>query len=305
MNKLKKLLLSINRIVKAAEDDIAQELPEDMPGADNLQTFMNEYEKKIAKLLRKQMKYYYDAINQYGEADEVVTDALLTYFEEELFINDIFEADMSTLTEETFMVIIAVLCAIIMEAVDPDILFEELSGTIQTEVSNWSLQLAAFLFLTTRNGIISTIASAITSNLTLSALATLIKDLSVFNRSRASSIAQNEVLTALSMAQQESYSQSPAVTGKMWVHTDRQEGDPRANHVKMDSVEATVDEEFEIADSTETCMYPREPKLSAAERINCNCVIFPVVDGKTLRLSKEDKEAIREQYLAERRINNA
>ncbi|MDY7964981.1 phage minor head protein [Bacillus thuringiensis] len=306
MNALDRALDSISLIIKSVEEDedILNSVPNDMPGAESLQAFIDEYEKKLAKLLRKQMKYYVDAINKYGAAEDVVTEDLLTYLDDELFVNDDFESDMASLSEEMLFAIILVLCEIAMEAIDPDIPFEELSGTAATAVRSWAIQLASFLFLTTRNGIISAITTAITGNLTLSALTTAIQDLGVFGRNRAASLAENEVLTALSISQQESYAQSPAVTGKVWVHTDRQEGEPRANHQKMDGVEKGVFEEFEIIDSDETCMYPREPKLSPTERMHCNCVIFPVVNGETLKLSKEVKAALREEYLAERRLKS-
>lgn len=303
MSALDRALNSINLIIKAAteDEDITSGFPEDMPGADSLQGFIDDYEKKLAKLLREQLKYYYDAINSYGAAEDIVTEDVLTYVEDDLFINDVFESNMANLSNEMLLMIVIALCEIIMEAIDPDILFEELSGTAATSISNWAIQLASFLFLATRNGILGAVTAAITGGLTFTALTTALQDLWVFGRSRAASIAENEVLTGLSMAQQESYGQSPAVDGKMWVHTMRQGGDPRGNHVQMDGMEIAVDEEFEIIDSDETCMYPREPKLSPAERMNCNCVVFPVVNGETIRLSQEDKEALRQQYLAERR----
>ncbi|MEI5986470.1 phage minor head protein [Sphingobacterium sp. PU5-4] len=289
--------------MKAADTDgnISDDLPDDMPGADSLQEFFEEYEKKLAKLLRKQMKYYCKALSAYG-AEDIVSEEILNLFEEDLFINDTFENDMANLSNEVLLPIIIALCVIIMESLDPDILFEELSERTEADVTEWGVTLAAFIFLATRNGILGAISVAITGNLTVSALITALQDLRVFSRGRASSIAKNEVLTALSIAQQESYGQSPAVTGKMWVHTDRQEGNPRANHQKMDGVEVPVDEEFEIEDSNETCMFPRETKLSPAERMHCHCVIFPVIDGLTIVLSKEDKEALRQQYIAERRL---
>ncbi|TSI19932.1 hypothetical protein FOT98_08850 [Bacillus sp. HY001] len=292
--------------MKSATDnnDIADDLPEDMPGADNLQDFIEEYEKKLAKLLRKQLKYYNKAISEYGAGEDIVSEDILILFEDDLFVNDTFESDMADLSNEVLISIIIALCGIIMEAIDPDILFEELSEQTEADVNAWGVQLAALLFLVTRNGILGAVTAAITGSLTLTALSTAIQDLWAFSRSRATTIAKNEVLIALSIAQQESYGQSPAVTGKLWVHTNRQEGDPRANHVQMDGIEIAVDEEFEIIDSDETCMYPREPKLSAGEKINCNCVVFPVVDGETLRLSQEDKEALRQEYLAERRLKS-
>ncbi|HFK1513663.1 MULTISPECIES: phage minor head protein [Bacillus cereus group] len=303
MESINRALHVLNTILKAADTDgnISDDLPDDMPGADSLQGFFEEYEKKLAKLLRKQMKYYCKALSAYG-AEDIVSEEILNLFEEDLFINDTFENDMANLSNEVLLPIIIALCEIIMESLDPDILFEELSEQTEASVTEWGVTLAAFLFLATRNGILGAISVAITGNLTVSALITALQDLQVFSRGRASSVAKNEVLTALSIAQQESYGQSPAVTGKMWVHTDRQEGNPRGNHQRMDGLEMPVDEEFEIEDSDETCMFPREPKLSPAERMHCHCIIFPVIDGLTIVLSKEDKEALRQQYIAERRL---
>ncbi|MGG4306090.1 phage minor head protein [Bacillus wiedmannii] len=303
MESINRALQVLNAILKAADTDgnISDDLPDDMPGAESLQGFTEEYEKKLAKLLRKQMKYYCKALSAYG-AEDIVSEEILTLFEEDLLINDTFENDMANLSNEVLLPIIIALCEIVMESLDPDILFEELSEQTEAAVTEWGVTLAAFLFLATRNGILGAISVAITGNLTISALITALQDLRVFSRGRASSVAKHEVLTALSIAQQESYGQSPAVTGKMWVHTDRQEGTPRANHQKMDGVEVPVDEEFEIENSDETCMFPREPKLSPGERMNCHCVIFPVIDGLTIVLSKEDKEALRQQYIAERRL---
>lgn len=59
-----------------------------------------------------------------------------------------------------------------------------------------------------------------------------------------------------------------------------------------------VDEEFKIPGSSETSMYPRDTKLSAAERVSCQCVLSPVVDNKVLGLSAEEKEKIRREALA-------
>ncbi|AXT13709.1 hypothetical protein D0U03_15455 [Bacillus velezensis] len=50
-----------------------------------------------------------------------------------------------------------------------------------------------------------------------------------------------------------------------------------------------VDEEFKIPGSSETSMYPRDTKLSAAERVHCHCVLSSVVDNEVLGLSAEEK----------------
>lgn len=54
-----------------------------------------------------------------------------------------------------------------------------------------------------------------------------------------------------------------------------------------------VDEEFKKPGSSETCMYQRDTKLSAAERVHCRWVLSHGVDNEILGLTKEIKEQIR------------
>lgn len=44
-------------------------------------------------------------------------------------------------------------------------------------------------------------------------------------------------------------------------------------------------------------MFPRDPKLSAGERVHCHCVLSPVVDNEILGLTAEEKEEIRREAL--------
>ncbi|KAB2400697.1 hypothetical protein F8172_00005, partial [Bacillus cereus] len=143
MESINRALQVLNTILKATDTDrnISDDLPNDMPGVDSLQDFFEEYEKKLAKLLRKQMKYYCKALSVY-EAEEVVSEAILTLFEEDLFLNDTFESDMANLSNEVLLPIIIALCQIIMEYLDPDILFEELSEQTEADVTTWGITLA-------------------------------------------------------------------------------------------------------------------------------------------------------------------
>lgn len=119
-----------------------------------------------------------------------------------------------------------------------------------------------------------------------------------FDKERARTMALTEVLADSSAAQHESYVQSPAVKKKKWRHIRGKKNNPRENHIALDGTVIGVDEEFQILGSSETCMFPRDPKLSAGERINCHCVLSPVVDSKILGLSAKDKEEIRIEALA-------
>ncbi|PLT51557.1 hypothetical protein BVY13_03825 [Bacillus amyloliquefaciens] len=48
----------------------------------------------------------------------------------------------------------------------------------------------------------------------------------------------------------------------------------------LEVFDCCVDEEFKIPGSSETCMYQRDTKLSAAERVSCHCVLSPVVNNE-------------------------
>ena len=107
---------------------------------------------------------------------------------------------------------------------------------------------------------------------------------------KARRVAVTEVLRAHSVAQQEAYMQSPAVSEKMWKHTGEYRNEPRQNHVDMDGQRVPVEEPYELigADGgTYEPMYPRDPLLPPEESINCHCISQPVVSEETLGLPLE------------------
>ena len=122
-----------------------------------------------------------------------------------------------------------------------------------------------------------------------------IKDMPQFDRKRARATARTEVLTASSHANWESFMQSPAVEGKQWKHSGAKKSKTRVTHVMMDGVVVDVDEYFFV--EGEFGMYPRDINFSAKNRVNCGCVMGPVVDSDILGLSKEEKEIIRQASL--------
>lgn len=47
---------------------------------------------------------------------------------------------------------------------------------------------------------------------------------------------------------------------------------PNSNR-KLDGTIIPLDEEFEIPESGERCMFPRDTRLSPKERVNCHCAV--------------------------------
>ena len=117
---------------------------------------------------------------------------------------------------------------------------------------------------------------------------------------KARRVAVTEVLRAHSVAQQEAYMQSPAVSEKMWKHTGEYRNEPRQNHVDMDGQRVPVEEPYELigADGgTYEPMYPRDPLLPPEESINCHCISQPVVSEEILGLPLEERQRLQQEAI--------
>lgn len=158
-------------------------------------------------------------------------------------------------------------------------------------------ELAQLTQLNTHTAIERTLKEGIKEGGSIQEIELELKDLPEFSRKRARVTAIIEVLTASSVAQHESYVQSPAVTGKKWKHSGRKKNQSRESHVQLDRTIIPLNEEFEIPGSGERCMFPRNTQLTPKERVNCHCAVGPVVDPVILGLSAEEKEEIRRNVL--------
>jgi uncharacterized protein with gpF-like domain len=117
---------------------------------------------------------------------------------------------------------------------------------------------------------------------------------------KARRVAVTEVLRAHSVAQQEAFMQSPAVSEKMWKHTGEYRNTPRENHVDMNGQRVPVDEPFDLTGldgSSYSPMYPRDTSLPPEESINCHCICQPIVSEEILGLSLEERQALQQQIV--------
>ncbi|MCY8284905.1 phage head morphogenesis protein [Bacillus inaquosorum] len=302
MNKTDKLLESLTAFIQKAEENEREKLVEvvpDFPGLSKIPGFVEEYEKGIARLLRRQRKKFLDGLNGFINKDSKETlEALLVFFTQNLFAEDDFEEEFQELTEGFLQQTVEELAGVIMDSLDPDVPFEALSTRAADWIKGWSEKLAKIMKLNTHEAVENILADAIENGSSIQDIELTLKDMPQFDRERARTTAITEVLAASSAAQHESYAQSPAVKKKKWRHSGGKKNNPRENHVDLDGTVIGVEEEFQIPDSSETCMFPRDPKLSAGERVHCHCVLSPVVDNEILGLSAEEKENIRREVLA-------
>jgi uncharacterized protein with gpF-like domain len=297
VSKIDRLLKSLNAIIKAEEEDeeITDVVPE-FPGLDKVPKYIEDYEKKVAKLLRNQRKYFLNGVKDYVQKD-ITIEGLINYLSQNLFASDEFLADMENETKEFLTLTITELSTEIMDAIDKDVAFQVLSKKTTDWIDSWSKDLAELMELNTHQSLEDALKKVIEEGGSIADAEIAIKNLPKFDRKRARTTAITEILTASSRSQWESYSQSPAVTKKKWKHSGSKKNNPRKEHEDLDGTEVKVDDPFDV--NGNEADYPRDPSLPASERVNCHCAMGPVVDPDIIGLSKEEKEQLREEALKE------
>ncbi|MEN1969013.1 phage minor head protein [Lentibacillus sp. N15] len=297
MTKIESLLKSLNAFIEKEDDDIA-DLVTDFPGLEKIQDLVEEYEKIVARLLREQRKWYLDAFDTFvSKSDSITLEAFLLYLKGDLFAADDFVDEFGDETASFLQMTTEELAKVMMESIDPDVIFEVLSEKTTNWIKNWSTDLADIMELTTHEALEKELLDAISDGDSIADVELRMKDMPQFDRNRARTTARTEILTASSRAHWESFMQSPSVVMKKWKHSGTKNIDARETHIAMDGVEIPVNDYFQV--DGEEGLFPRDPSFSPKNRVNCGCVLGPVVDEDILRLSKEEKEAMRQEALDE------
>ncbi|PEW46597.1 hypothetical protein CN444_15990 [Bacillus thuringiensis] len=304
MQKIDKLLTSLNEwIEKADTDDFTDSLPADLEVLDMLPGYVEDFEKEIAKLLRKQRRYIVNGIKNYKKNDVVekafkIKD-IVNFVTGSLFGADTFAKSLSKAARKFLDYTMKDMTTAFMNAIDPDIQFKIFSKRTTKWIDSWSEDLGKLMQINSHKAVERVLNEGLEKGKGIREIARELEKLPEFDRKRARRTAQTETLAACSASQLESYRQSPAVTGKKWRHSGARKNDPRENHVEYDGTTVPVEGEFELPSSGERCMFPRDSSLSAKERVNCKCVMSPAVDNNILGLSEEEKQKIREETLKE------
>ncbi|MGI8305110.1 MULTISPECIES: phage minor head protein [Bacillus cereus group] len=304
MQKIDKLLISLNEwIEKADTDDFTDSLPDDLEVLDMLPGYVEDFEKEIAKLLRKQRKYFVDGIKNYTKKDAlekgIKIKDVINFVTGSLFGADTFAKSLSKAARKFLDYTMKDMTTAFMNAIDPDIQFNIFSKRTTNWINSWSDELGKIMKINSHKAVERILNDGLEKGKGIKEIARELAKLPEFDRKRARRTAVTETLAACSASQLESYRQSPAVTGKKWRHSGSKGITPRENHVEYDGTVVPVEEEFELPDSGERCMFPRDSSLSAKERVECHCVMSPAVDNDILGLSEEEKQKIREETLKE------
>lgn len=300
MNKTVTLLKNINSFIEKANDDKElRDLIDKFPEADLLVKAVNNYETIIARLLREQRKDFVKVLKSYlegGSTGNPLVGAILDLVTEDALEADTFGVKLSKESVKFLTATISELTSLIMNSIDKDIAFNQLSPRTLTWIDEWSDDLGRLMKLKSHDALTEALRETIAEGRPVKELERTLRDLPEFNRNRARATAITEVLTASSVAQHEAYTQSPAVEGKTWLHSGNRGINPRKTHVALSGTTIEVDQDFDV--NGFSAQYPRDTNLPAKERVYCHCVLSPSVNSKILELSREDKEAIRSRTMA-------
>ncbi|KGK88032.1 phage minor head protein [Clostridium sp. HMP27] len=295
MDKVTRLLKALDKVIKEEEEDLKDEL-EEFEGVDTVIKAINAYEKKIAKHLRNQKKYFIKGINEYIAKDVALKD-LINYVMQDLTATDTFSEDMEESTKKFLEKTINELCTMLMDSIDKEVQFEIFSERTTEWIKSWSKDLSELMKLNTHKAIEDVLNKALEDGEGIPKVIDKLKELPEFDRKRAKTTAITEMLTAHSRSLWESFMQSPCVTEKTWKHSGGKGIKPRDDHVNLDGTSVAVDKAFYVGG--EEAQYPRDPSLSAKQRVNCHCTMGPKVDQSIIKLSKEEKLKLREEALKE------
>lgn len=220
MSKIVQLIKNINTFVQKAEADEVEELEAavaDFPELKDDPSLVEEYEKTTAKILRLQRRTFLNELNGFGfisKDDSETLESILAFFQNDLFAADEFAELFGKETAIFLTLTVTQLAEKIMYSIDADIPFKVLSEKTEQWIESWSQELAQLMKLNTHEAIEQTLKDGIKEGRSIQEIELELKDLPEFSRKRARVTAVTEVLTASSVAQHESYVQSPAVTGK-------------------------------------------------------------------------------------------
>ncbi|MDR1693384.1 MAG: hypothetical protein LBR72_08505 [Oscillospiraceae bacterium] len=187
--------------------------------------------------------------------------------------------------------------------IDPALTVSRISSRTTAWAESWSEELGQLMQLNTHDEIEKLLADSLDAGKSVAEFTQALRDSGIRDEYyKARRVAVTEMLTAHSAAQQESFIQSPAVEGKLWRHTGSYRNAPRPNHVEMDGTVVKAYERFELRGADGDLylpMYPRDETLPPGERINCHCLLQPVVDESILGLPLDERQRLQEQAVSE------
>lgn len=293
------LIKAIDAYIQKVDSDLSEEL--EMQGflePEKTVEYMQDIEDGVAEALLEETDYIL------SEAEKAID---LETFAEDIWpgvkLNDTVKDKLITVFTENLDKFMPEFVEYYIAQTDKDLTLLQVSKRTTAWVKNWSKDLGDIMKLNSHKEIERILEKGLKDGKGIAAFTREILDSGIRDEYyKARRVAITEVLRAHSVAQQEAFMQSPAVTEKMWKHTGSYRNDPRQNHIDMNDKHVPVNEPFEldgIKGGTHHPMYPRDTILPPEESINCHCICQPVVDEDILGLSLEERQRLQQEAIDE------
>lgn len=295
----KGLIKAIDAYIAKADDDLADALgAQGYAKPKKTLKYAQDIEDGVAEALLEETDYFV------AEAEKAVD---LETFAEEVWpkvkLKDGLKGKLVTVFTESLDKFMPEFIGYYLAQTDRELKLKQVSKLTTAWVKQWSGELADIMKLTSHTEIERILEKGLAEGSSMAEFTRAILDSGIRDEYyKARRVAVTEVLRAHSVAQQEAFMQSPAVSEKIWKHTGEYRNEPRQNHVDMDGQHVPKGEPFELtgADgSIYECMYPRDTTLPPEESINCHCICQPYVSEEILGLPLEERQRLQQETIDE------
>ena len=295
----KPLIKAIDAYLTKADSDLADELEaEGYAGPEETVGCISDIEEGVTEALLEETDYIL------AEAEKAVD---LDAFAEDVWpkvkLEDALKGKLVTVFAESLDNFMPGIISLYIAQTDRDLKLEQVSKRTMAWIKSWSRDLGEIMQLNSHKEIERILEKGLKDGNGIAEFTRAILESGIRDEYyKARRVAVTEVLRAHSVAQQEAFIQSPAVSEKMWKHTGSYRNEPRKNHVDMGGQRVPVDEPFEltgIKGGTYRPMYPRDIILPPEESINCHCICQPVVSEDILGLSLEERQRLQQEAIDE------
>lgn len=289
------LIKAIDAYIARADDGLADALgAEGYLKPKKTVKYVQDVEDGVAEALLDETDYIL------AEAEKAVD---LETFAEDVWprvkVNDAAKVKLTTVFAESLDKFMPEYVGYYLTQTDRELKLAQVSKRTTAWVQSWSKDLGEIMQLNSHKEIERILEKGLAEGQGMAEFTRTILDSGIRDEYyKARRVAVTEVLRAHSVAQQEAFMQSPAVSEKMWKHTGEYRNEPRQNHVDMDGQRVPVEEPFELTGAdggTYAPMYPRDPILPPEESINCHCISQPVVNEEILGLPLEERQRLQQE----------
>jgi hypothetical protein len=278
------LLNSINAYIEKTDIELEENLEEEgFAEAKYSVDKSSELENDLTNILIAEVYYFVSRLKTSG--------SVKNFFSLELagvMFDSTAEKKIAETFNKYFSDVVPHLSEIYFNRIDKELQFTKVSKKTLAWIDEWSAELGRIIKLSSHNVLQKYLHNGFEKGLTIEEVTKHITDKSIRESYiRARTVALTETLRAHSVAQQESFLQSPAVTKKMWVHTSRHK--ERENHKSNPPNGQIVNVEepfiiYGIKGGTYYPLYPRDNNLPPEESINCRCAMKPVLSDEVSNL---------------------